>query len=253
MKLIRSLVEIPGIRDIHITTNGVLTAPFVPELKALGIASVNLSLDALDRERFRIITRRDAFDRVMKCFESLLLHEIPFKINTVVMQDRNIEDIIPLATLTREYPIDVRFIEEMPFNGEGTHYPVLAWTHTRILDHLRSHFPGIYKIPDPKFATANHYHIPGHHGRIGIIAAFTRTFCGTCNRIRVTAQGRLRTCLYDDGTVDLKSLLRSTTDNQIVTEALLGAFRSRALDGFEAEARRKGHLPATESMSTIGG
>lgn len=253
MRLIQRLVEIPGIRDIHLTTNGVLTAPLVPELKALGIASVNLSLDTLDRERFRNITRRDAFDRVMKCFESLLHHEIPFKINTVVMQDRNIEDIVPLAALTREHPIDVRFIEEMPFNGEGTHYPVLAWTHTRILDHLRSQFPDITKVPDPPFATANHYHIPGHKGKIGIIAAFSRTFCGTCNRIRVTAQGTLRTCLYDEGTLDLKTLLRSTPDDEIVIKALLRAFRSRAKDGFEAEARRRSHLPATESMSTIGG
>jgi cyclic pyranopterin phosphate synthase len=253
MALIRRLVEIPGIRDVHITTNGVLTAPYVPELKALGIASVNLSLDTLDRDRFKFITRRDAFDRVMKCFESLLLHEIPFKINTVVMQDRNIEDIIPLAALTREHPIDVRFIEEMPFNGEGTHYPALTWTHTRILDHLRSHFPGIAKLPDPRFATANHYQIPGHKGKIGIIAAFSRTFCGTCNRIRVTAQGTLRTCLYDEGTLDLKALLRSGADDGIVTKALLSAFRSRAIDGFEAEARRGSRTPATESMSTIGG
>lgn len=253
MRLMRRMAEIPGIRDIHITTNGVLTAPFIPELKALGIASVNLSLDALDRERFRVITRRDVFDRVMKCFDALLLHEIPFKLNTVVMQDRNIEDIVPLANLTREYPIDVRFIEEMPFNGEGTHYPTLAWTHTRILSHLRSHFPDICKVPDPQSATASHYHIPGHKGRIGIIAAFTRTFCGSCNRIRVTAQGMLRTCLYDDGSLDLKSLLRATADNRIVTEALLKAFRSRAIDGFEAEARRQNHLPASESMSTIGG
>ncbi|MDV3309353.1 MAG: GTP 3',8-cyclase MoaA [Cyclobacteriaceae bacterium] len=253
MMLIRRLVEIPGIRDIHITTNGVLTAPLVPELKALGIASVNLSLDTLDRDRFRIITRRDAFDPVMKCFESLLRYDIPFKINTVVMQDRNIEDIVPLATLTRDHPIDVRFIEEMPFNGEGTHYPVLAWTHERILDHLRAHFSDISKVPDPPFATANHYHIPGHKGRIGIIAAFSRTFCGTCNRIRVTAQGTLRTCLYDDGTLDLRALLRSTADDDAIRKALLSAFRSRAIDGFEAEARRGSRMPATESMSTIGG
>ncbi|HLT79631.1 MAG TPA: GTP 3',8-cyclase MoaA [Cyclobacteriaceae bacterium] len=253
MVLIRRLTEIPGIRDIHITTNGVLTAPLVPELKALGIASVNLSLDTLDRERFRIITRRDSFDRVMKCFDSLLHHDIPFKINTVVMQDRNIDDIVPLASLTRDHPIDVRFIEEMPFNGEGTHYPELAWTHLKIFDHLRSHFPNISKIPDPAFATANHYQVPGHQGRIGIIAAFSRTFCGTCNRIRVTAQGTLRTCLYDDGTLDLKTLLRSTTDDGLVRQALLRAFGSRAIDGFEAEARRGSRQPATESMSTIGG
>src|SRR5690606_40574236 len=123
MVLIRRLTEIPGIRDIHITTNGVLTAPLVPELKALGIASVNLSLDTLDRERFRIITRRDSFDRVMKCFDSLLHHDIPFKINTVVMQDRNYDDIVPLASLYCDQPIDVRHIEELQYNIYGKTIP----------------------------------------------------------------------------------------------------------------------------------
>lgn len=253
MNLMRRLIGIPGISDLHLTTNGVLTAPHVPELKAMGIASVNLSLDTLDRERFKVITRRDEFDRVMKSFDAFMEHDIPLKINAVVMEGRNIEDIIPLAELTRNSPVDIRFIEEMPFNGEGTHYPKLNWTYARILDHLRRHYPDIRKVQDPQFSTASHYTIPGHQGRIGIIAAFSRTFCGTCNRIRVTAQGTLKTCLYDDGTFDLKSLLRTTTDDSVVKDQLMIAFRSRAADGFEAESRRHDHTPVHESMSTIGG
>lgn len=253
MSLMRQLTEIPGIKDLHLTTNGVLTAPHVPELKAMGIASVNLSLDTLDSARFKAITRRDEFDRVMNSFDAIVKHNIPLKINAVVMEGRNIEDIIPLAELTRNRPVDVRFIEEMPFNGAGTHYPKLNWTYARILEHLRGHYPDIRKVQDPLFSTASHYTIPGHQGKIGIIAAFSRTFCGTCNRIRVTAQGTLKTCLYDDGTFDLKSLLRTTTDDDIIRTALMKAFRSRAVDGFEAEARRHNHAPAHESMSTIGG
>lgn len=253
MDLIRRLIDIPGIADLHLTTNGVLTAPYIPELKAMGIASVNLSLDTLDSARFKAITKRDEFDRVMNSFEAIMKHDIPLKINAVVMEDRNIEDIIPLAELTRHNNIDIRFIEEMPFNGEGTHYQRLTWTYTRILEHLREHYPGIRKSDDPLFATASHYTIPGHGGRIGIIAAFSRTFCGTCNRIRVTAQGTLKTCLYDEGVFDLKSLLRTTDDDSIVRAKLLTAFGSRAADGFEAEARRRDRKPAHESMSTIGG
>lgn len=253
MKLMQRLVEIPGIRDLHLTTNGVLTAPHVPALKAMGVSSINLSLDTLDKTRFMSITRRDDFDKVMRSFEAIMKHEIPLKLNAVVMEDRNVDDIIPLAELTRHNPVDVRFIEEMPFNGEGIHYPKLNWTYARILEHLRQHFPGITKVHDPLFSTASHYTIPGHMGKIGIIAAFSRTFCGTCNRIRVTAQGTLKTCLYDDGTFDLKSLLRTTDDDSVIENQLMMAFRSRAADGFEAEARRRDHLPVHESMSTIGG
>src|SRR5688500_9458658 len=100
MQLIRRLVEIPGIKDLHLTTNGILTAPHIPELKRLGIASVNLSLDTLDKNRFKNITRRDEFDSTFQTLNLLLENEIPLKINAVVMDGKNTEDIIPLAELT---------------------------------------------------------------------------------------------------------------------------------------------------------
>ncbi|MBL7856116.1 MAG: GTP 3',8-cyclase MoaA [Cyclobacteriaceae bacterium] len=253
MKLIRKIVTIPGIQDLHLTTNGVLTAPHIPELKDLGIASVNLSLDTINRQRFEEITRRDEFDAVMKTYDLLLQHNIPVKINAVVMEEKNIDDIVPLAELTRQHAVSVRFIEEMPFNGEGSHYPVLHWTYKKIHAHLQAHYPGLTKIPDPEFSTSYQYAIPGYAGNIGIIAAFSRTFCGTCNRIRVTAQGTLKTCLYDDGVLNIKELLRSTGDDSVVRESLMRSFQSRVKDGFEAEKKRKDHQPAHESMSTIGG
>jgi GTP 3',8-cyclase len=253
MQLVHRIVGVPGIRDLHLTTNGVLTAPHIRDLKSVGIASVNLSLDTLSRERFKTITRRDQFDAVMNTFDALIAHQIPVKINAVVMEGKNIDDIIPLAELARDYPVDVRFIEEMPFNGEGIHYPKLSWTYHKILNHILLHYPSMVKVQDPEFSTACHYEIPGHKGKIGIIAAFSRTFCGTCNRIRVTAQGMLKTCLYDDGVFNLKSLLRSTDDDEQVREKLIAAFMSRSVDGFEAEQKRRNHDPVKESMSTIGG
>ena len=102
MRLLQTLMEIPNIDQVHLTTNGVLTAPHVPALKAMGIASVNLSLDTLDRDRFKSITRRDEFDRVWETFQLLLMHGVPVKLNAVVMDGRNIEDIAALAALTRE-------------------------------------------------------------------------------------------------------------------------------------------------------
>lgn len=252
MPLIRNLVEIPGIRDIHLTTNGVLTRPHIKELKSLNIAGVNLSLDTLDRHRFHHITHRDEFDQVVRTFHELLEASIPVKINAVVMQGKNIDDIIPLVELSRHNAVDIRFIEEMPFNGDGNHYNQLEWTHIKILEHIRSHYPGISKTRDEEGATSAGYRIPGFAGKLGIIAAFSRTFCGTCNRIRVTAQGTLKTCLYDAGVLDIRALLRETDDDEIVRMQLLKAFQSRSKDGFEAEAGRKSK-PVTESMSTIGG
>ena len=230
MRLLQTLVEIPNIDQVHLTTNGVLTAPHVPALKAMGIASVNLSLDTLDRDRFKSITRRDEFDRVWETFQLLLMHGVPVKLNAVVMDGRNIEDIAALAALTRDYPVSVRFIEEMPFNGEGLHYPQLTWDHTKILEVLKRAFPAIHKKPDPPHSTAYHYAIPGHQGDVGIIAAFSRTFCGTCNRIRVTAQGELKTCLYDHGVLSIRDAVRAgKTDNEL-HDILIQAFRQRPKD-----------------------
>ncbi|MEJ1239435.1 GTP 3',8-cyclase MoaA [Chryseolinea sp. T2] len=252
MPLIRSLVEIPGIRDVHLTTNGVLTAPHIAELSKLNIAGVNLSLDTLDRDRFRAITHRDEFQNVMRTLHALLESSIPVKINAVVMDGKNTDEIISLVELGRNNPVDIRFIEEMPFNGEGSHYNRLEWTHVRILDHIRAHYPGLAKIHDPEFATASGYRVPGFAGTLGVIAAFSRTFCGTCNRIRVTAQGTLKTCLYDAGVLDVRALLRQSADDALVSDRLLQAFLSRPKDGFEAEASRQSN-PVSESMSTIGG
>lgn len=253
MSLIRSLTKIEGLRDIHLTTNGILTAPHIPELKQLGIGSVNLSLDTLDKTRFKKITRRDEFEATRKTLDSLLEHNIPVKLNTVVMDGKNIDDIIPIVELTRNNPIEVRFIEEMPFNGEGAHYNSLTWTYKKILNHIQAHYPDLKKIQDPDFSTSYNYQVPGYAGSLGVIAAFSRTFCGTCNRIRLTAQGVLKTCLYDDGVLNIKTLLRSGLGDHEIIQQLNAAFMQRPKDGFEAEERRKNHKPVNESMSTIGG
>lgn len=252
MKLIRTMVEISGLRDLHLTTNGILTAPHIPELKKLGIASVNLSLDTLDRDRFKAITLRDEFDKTYKTLNLLLEHEIPVKINAVVMEGKNIDDLLPLAALTKHKNVSVRFIEEMPFNG-GSHYAPLTWNYKKILSHIEEFYPSIAKIKDEANSTAYHYKVAGHEGTIGIIAAFSRTFCGTCNRIRITAQGTLKTCLYDEGVLDIKKLLRDGSPDEVIKTALTKAFSNRAADGFEAEKKRDLNQPIHESMSTIGG
>nr|WP_310394907.1 GTP 3',8-cyclase MoaA [Hymenobacter sp.] len=249
------LADLPGIEDLSLTTNGVLTAPHVPALVRLGVRAVNLSLDTLDRARFAGITRRDELPRVLDTFYALLDAGIRVKINAVVMDGQNIDDLVPLADLSRTLPVDVRFIEEMPFNG-GSHAAgpaSLPWHHVRIRQHLEQHFGELTPVATPAGATASDYAIAGHAGRVGIIAAYSRTFCGTCNRLRLTAEGGLKTCLYDQGGLDTRALLRGGNTDAEITAALAAAFRFRAANGFEAERQRPLHQLSFESMATIGG
>ena len=249
----RTTSTIPGIEEIHITTNGVLTEQHIPELKGIGIAGINLSLDTLDREHFIEITRRDELDKVMSTFHKILDYEIPLKVNAVVMDSMNSHQIVPLAKLTRDFPIEMRFIEEMPFNGQTSEIPGLHWNARRILQELNQNFSAMKRIPDKPNTTSMLYEIPGHKGKVGIIAGFSRLFCGTCNRLRITAKGILKTCLYDDGVLDLKQMIRSGSSESEIRDAILKCVGGRFKDGFEAQQNRVKERAVTESMSEIGG
>lgn len=253
MQFLTALSKLNGVKELAVTTNGVLTAPHIPELKSLGIRNINLSLDTVDRDRFLAITHRDELPAVLDTLEQLLLHNMDVKLNAVVMEGKNLQDIIPLVALTKDMPISVRFIEEMPFNGDGSHYPVLHWDHIKILQTIKKTYPAIQKVADPAYSTSYNYHIPGHKGNVGIIAAYTRSFCGTCNRIRITPQGTLKTCLYDDGVLNIRDMIREGHDDQYLQHSLLNAINKRAKDGWEAEKNRKEKNPVHESMATIGG
>ncbi len=253
MYFLRELVAIEGIEKVAVTTNGTLTLPYLDELLELGIRSFNLSIDSLDPKRFFDITRRDYFEQVWECYEVMRERDIDLKLNAVVMADQNIDDIIPMVKLGEKDNIAVRFIEEMPFNGAGMHYEKLEWNYRKILAHIQTEFPKINKLKDPKNSTSFNYQVEGFVGTFGIIPAFTRSFCGTCNRLRMTPQGMIKTCLYDDGVFNLRDLLRAgASDNELLT-AIQQAISHRAKNGFEAEARRKGQASVSESMATIGG
>ncbi|AMR33061.1 cyclic pyranopterin phosphate synthase MoaA [Mucilaginibacter sp. PAMC 26640] len=253
MQLLTALSKLEGLKELSLTTNGVLTAPHVAELKAIGVHSVNLSLDTLDANRFFAITRRDEFADVMATMEQLLKHDIEVKINTVVMAGKNTQDIIPLVDLTRELPVSVRFIEEMPFNGDGHSYSGAVWDYVKIFEEIRNSYAAIQKITDPLYSTSYNYSIPGHQGSIGIIAAYSRTFCGTCNRIRITPQGTLKNCLYDAGVMNLRDLMREGKSNTAIADSLHAAFNKREKDGWAAERKRIDNPDFHESMATIGG
>ncbi len=252
MQFLQSISEIPQLKKIHITTNGTLLEGKVNRLKELGINSINLSIDSLDKDRFKMITRRDDLDKVIHCMDEILDEGLELKLNMVVMDGKNIEDIIPMVELARDKKLSVRFIEEMPFNGTLGQGNKSFWSHKKILSHIESKFPALEKLVDPPFSTSSNYKINGFAGDFGIIAAYSRTFCGTCNRIRLTPTGVIKTCLYDNGIFNVRDIIRAGATDEELKTALLSALGNRSKDGFEAEKKRASS-PVSESMATIGG
>ena len=251
MEFLQEVSANQHIEQVHITTNGTFTEDKIEDLERMGIRSINLSLDSLDKKRFFEITRRNLYDQVMSTFNALMDSSITTKINMVVMEGRNIDDIVPMLELTKDRDVSVRFIEEMPFNGTIGQGNATFWPMHKILEYIKQAYE-IEKLPDPPSSTSANYRIKGFKGTFGIIAAYTRTFCGTCNRIRVTPQGDLRTCLYEKGAMSLREIIRSTNNDGALKLALKQAINGRARDGFQAEKRRVDH-PVSESMATIGG
>ena len=250
MEFLQELAKIENL-EICLTTNGVLLENHLDSLLNLGIKNVNLSLDSLDSERFFKITRRNDFDQVYRNLMRMIEANFIVKLNAVVMHGMNETDILPLVNFTEKHPVSVRFIEEMPFNGSGLVEEKLFWDYRRILSHIKTEFPHIEEVPMAYGETSKNYHVPGFMGDVGIIAAFSRTFCGSCNRIRVTSLGQVKTCLYDDGVFDLKDYLRLGVSDEDLKNTMIKIFGERPKDGFEAENNRKGVI--NESMTSIGG
>ncbi len=250
MQLLRKMSCFKGLDNIALTTNGVLTGQYLDELIDLNITSINLSLDSLNKERFLTITRRDDFDKVMTFYRQVLDKIGTLKINCVVMNGQNIEDLIPMVELAEKDNVSIRFIEEMPFNGIGKNKET-PWTHLDIKRHIESKYR-LIKQAMPFGATAQGYSIEGFIGSIGIIAAYSRSFCGSCNRIRLTPDGQLKTCLYDHGVFSVRDLMRNGASDAQLSTAIIEAVGNRAKDGFEAEQNRF-QFPISESMATIGG
>jgi len=249
---LKDLSSVEGVNKIALTTNGTLTSKYLNDLLKLGIRDVNLSLDSLDKDRFHKITRRDSFDIVWNCLQEMLSMDFNVKINCVVMEKENIEDILPMIELTKSQNISIRFIEEMPFNGTGAQYDKLLWDHKKILSYISDHYNNITSLDRERSSTSFNYQVSSFKGDFGIIPAYTRSICGGCNRIRITPKGMLKSCLYDNGVFSLRDLMRAgATDAQVVT-AIKEAISNKTKDGFAAEKKRN-DLGVSESMATIGG
>ncbi|AMM51924.1 molybdenum cofactor biosynthesis protein MoaA [Rufibacter sp. DG15C] len=250
MPFLRKLSQLPGLEEITVTSNGTLNAKQIKILQEIGIRKINISLDSLDRERFFQITRRDSFDAVYASILNLLNTGFEVKLNCVVAENKNIQDILPFIELTKDYPLAVRFLEEMPFNGSDS-FQAPQWSHHEIYQHIASTHPNLEKLESEPSSTSVNYQVPGYAGSFGIIPSFSRTFCGTCNRIRLGATGELRTCLYGPPATNLRDLLRAGLGSEQLEQAIVEAVANREKDGFAAEASHS--AAAHESMSVLGG
>ncbi|WP_394747717.1 GTP 3',8-cyclase MoaA [Spongiimicrobium salis] len=252
MQLLENTAQLAAYDSINITSNGTLLQKHIPKLKELGIQKINLSIDSLDKARFHKITRRDDFDKVIDTFHKLLDADFKLKLNAVIMHGINTQDIIPLAQLAEKYPVDVRFIEEMPFNG-GYKENLKMYSARDIHRDLKEYYTDLSPLKMAHGDTANLYKVPGHMGNIGVIAAFSRTFCNTCNRLRISSKGDIKSCLYDDGVFNIRDFMRSGVSDDELRLKFAELIRQKPKDGYEAEAARKDRTKVLESMSSIGG
>lgn len=237
--------------EINITTNGALISKHLDKIEQLKVKSINLSIDSLDKGKFAEITRRDVFDEVYKTLETLEKSNINLKLNIVVQSGINTDEIIDFVEFTKHKNIDVRFIEEMPFNGVGQKDVGEVWNYNRIIKEIENNYKVVTKLVDKKSSTSRNFKIDNYLGTFGIIPAFTRTICGDCNRIRITATGMFKNCLFDDGVFNIRDFIRNGASNDDLKELFLSLITKKPKDGFIAESQRNSDV--SESMSTIGG
>jgi len=239
------------LEEINITTNGALIANHIEKLEALNINAINLSIDSLQKEKFAKITRRDVFENVYDTFEKLEKSNLQLKLNVVVQSGFNTDEIIDFVELSKNKDIAVRFIEEMPFNGKGQRNMEEVWNYTKIINHIQQNYPEIITLPAKQSSTSKNFKIPNYIGSFGIIPSFTRTICNDCNRIRITATGMFKNCLFDGGVFNVRDFIRNGASDDELKELFISTVHKKPENGFIAEAARGNDV--SESMSTIGG
>src|SRR5262245_23589776 len=249
--LVRMLGDIPGIRDIGLTTNGLLLAAQARALYDAGLRRINVSLDTLDPDRFRTLARREGLDLVLEglaAAKSIGFHRI--KVNAVILRGVNDVDIAPLGRAARDHGWELRFIECMPIGAEPWERQKAVLAH-EILDVLEREIGPLGPAEDyDPHAPAMDFQFADGRGRVGFIASISRPFCRQCNRLRLTAEGKLRNCLFALDEIDVKPLLRPTTDD----EGLISAIRRNVADKWEGhEINTARFVKPLRTMHAIGG
>ncbi len=249
--LVEMLAATPGVADLSLTTNGVLLDRYAAPLVAAGLRRLNVSLDSLSHARFAEITRRDALDRVLAGLAAAESHpELrPIKVNCVAIRGVTEEEVPALAELARRKPYVVRFIEFMPLDAEERWDGDDVLTGAEIRALIEERWP-LEELPAKPSSTARRFRFVDGAGEIGFVSPVSEPFCSTCDRIRLTADGRLRTCLFSRREWDLKTPLRDGATDRELAELIRWAVRHKELKHRVGDA---GFVRASRSMSQIGG
>jgi cyclic pyranopterin phosphate synthase len=250
-RLAAMLAGIDRVHDLSVTTNGYLLERDAAALVDAGINRFNVSIDSLQRDRFFQMTRRDALPRVLRGLEALAAHPEahPIKINAVGLRGFTEEEILPMARFARENPYEVRFIEFMPLDADRSWNPDLVLPG----EEIRAAIDAVYPLePEPRepSATARVYRFADGQGRIGFINPVSDPFCGDCNRIRITSEGKLRTCLFSLHETDLRTPMREGASDAEVEEVIRDAVWRKEL---KHRVNEPGYRQPARSMSQIGG
>ena len=250
-KLAAMLAALPGVEDLSVTTNGFLLERDAEALVAAGVDRFNVSIDSLQQDRFYELTRRDALPRVLAGLEALAQFPAahPIKINAVGIRGFTEQEVLPFARFAREHPYEVRFIEFMPLDADHAWEPGKVLTGAEIRAAIEAHF-ALEPEPREPSATARVYRFADGNGRIGFINPVSEPFCGDCNRIRLTAEGRLRTCLFSLGETDLRAPLRAGAGDDELERIIRDAVWRKEL---KHHVNEPGFIQPARSMSAIGG
>ncbi|XP_050643574.1 molybdenum cofactor biosynthesis protein 1 isoform X1 [Macaca thibetana thibetana] len=212
--IVAQLQRLEGLRTIGVTTNGINLTRLLPQLQKAGLSAINISLDTLVPAKFEFIVRRKGFHKVMEgIHKAIELGYNPVKVNCVVMRGLNEDELLDFAALTEGLPLDVRFIEYMPFDGNKWNFKKMV-SYKEMLDTIRQQWPELEKLPEEESSTAKAFKIPGFQGQISFITSMSEHFCGTCNRLRITADGNLKVCLFGNSEVSLRDHLRAGASEQ---------------------------------------
>lgn len=227
VELVQAIGQIEGIKDLTMTTNGILLPKYAKDLKNAGLNRVNISLDTFDEKKYHQITRWGNLDNVMAGIEAAMAVGMnPIKINTVLIKGFNDDEIEKFVNFTIENPVDVRFIELMPL-GESSNYAQNKYiSNAEVLKKM----PELVAVLEPeKTGPAEYYQLPGAKGRVGLINPISKHFCSECNRIRVTTDGKIKPCLHSDFEIDILKLREEGLTYLQILEKAIGAKPERHL------------------------
>ncbi|EFO79132.1 molybdenum cofactor biosynthesis protein A [Oscillochloris trichoides DG-6] len=250
VELVAAIKAIPGIEHIAMTTNALRLRQLAEPLRQAGLDRVNISIDSLDPHKFRRMTRGGSLDEVwagVRAADAAGLH--PIKLNAVVVRGMNDDEVVQLAALTQTYPWELRFIEVMPLTGVAGLADAGVISSAELIAHVESHFGPLELLTHDPHDPARCYRIPGAPGRIGFISAVTEPFCSTCNRMRLTAEGRLHLCLLRDDEVDLRAALRAGASQTELEQIIRMAVSAKPW----GHGLPDGVRPTLRGMSQLGG